>query len=175
MNARLRGGLAVTALVLTACAPDPHDIYVIDAPPVTRAPLPTIPPPPPPASPPPDASGAEGEEPPPPPPPPEPTTFAPNGEVVEVRSLDNTFRVETIEIVAGTEVLWINGGRNEHNVLPVDEIADIAGFRVERDDFTPGDEYSYVFDTPGVFPYYCSIHGTQNAGMIGAVIVNPPA
>lgn len=166
MRAPLRCGLAAAALILTACAPDPHDIYAVDAPPVTRAPLPTTVPPPPPVS------IAEGEE---PPPPPEPTTFDANGEVVEVRSLDNTFRLETVEIVAGTEVLWFNGGRNEHNVLPVDEVADIVGFRVERDNFTPGDQYSYVFDTPGVFPYFCSIHGTQNAGMIGTVIVNPPA
>lgn len=166
MRMPLRCGLAAAALILTACAPDPHDVYTVDVPPVTRAPLPTTVPPPP------AEAVAEGEE---PPPPPEPTTFDANGEVVEVRSLDNTFRLETVEIVAGTEVLWINGGRNEHNVLPVDEVADLAGFRVERDDFTPGDQYSYVFDTPGVFPYFCSIHGTQNAGMIGTVIVNPPA
>jgi plastocyanin len=165
MKTLIRVGLAAAALVGSACAPDPHDVYTVEAPPATRAPLPatTVPVEPEPA--------ADGE----PPAPPEPTTFAPNGEVVEVRSLDNTFRLETIEIDAGTEVLWVNGGRNEHNVLPVDEVAAFAGFRVEREDFTPGDEYSYVFDTPGVFPYYCSIHGTQNAGMIGTVIVNAPA
>lgn len=169
MKTLTRCGLAAAVLLVSACAPDPHDVYTVDAPPATRAPLPatTVP-----VAPAPEPA-ADGEEP--PPPPAEPTTFAPNGEVVEVRSLDNTFRLETIQIEAGTEVLWINGGRNEHNVLPVDEVAAFAGFRVEREDFTPGDRYSYVFDTPGVFPYYCSIHGTQNAGMIGTVIVDPPA
>jgi plastocyanin len=167
MNTPIRCGLVAAALLLTACAPDPHDIYTVDAPPVTRAPLPTTIPAAGGAN---GADGAAGAA-----SSPEPSTFPATGEVAEVRALDNTFRLETIEVVAGTEVLWINGGRNEHNVLPVDEVADIAGFRVERDDFTPGDEYSHVFDTPGVFPYYCSIHGTQNAGMIGTVIVNPPA
>ena len=102
---------------------------------------------------------------------PPPETFPPNGEVVQVRSLDNTFRPEDVEVVAGTEVWWTNNGRNEHNVLPTD---DTATWGVEVEDFQPGDEYRLVFDTPGVFPYYCSIHGTKEVGMVGTVIVSAP-
>lgn len=95
-------------------------------------------------------------------------TVPPNGVVVDVRALDNTFRPEEIEISAGTEVRWENGGRNDHNVLPADDELD---WGVESDDFTPGDEYSVVFDTPGTYPYYCSLHGTVDFGMIGTVVV----
>lgn len=84
-----------------------------------------------------------------------------------VAALDNTFRPENVEVAAGTEVSWTNRGRNEHNVLPTD--GDDWG--VEVDGFQPGDTYSYTFDEPGVYRYYCSLHGTENAGMIGALVV----
>ena len=96
---------------------------------------------------------------------------APNGEVVEVRSLDNTYRVADVEVEAGTEVLWVNGGRNDHNVLPVEES---QAWGIDTEDFAPGDEYRYLFDTPGTYLYYCSIHGTKTVGMVGSVTVVTP-
>ena len=115
-----------------------------------------------------EASGdAAGEE-----PVDEPQAFAPNGEAVEARALDNTFRPETVQIEAGTEVLWINGGRNEHNVIPVNED---ETWGVDLEGFQPGDEYRFVFDTPGTYRYYCTIHATKDAGMIGAVEIVAPA
>jgi plastocyanin len=86
----------------------------------------------------------------------------------EVTALDNSFRPENIEVPAGTEVVWTNKGRNEHNVLHVD--GDDWG--VEVDDFQPGASYSQIFDEAGVYRYYCSIHGTTDAGMIGTIVVN---
>ena len=85
----------------------------------------------------------------------------------EVTALDNSFRPENIEVAVGTEVVWTNKGRNEHNVLHID--GDDWG--VEVDDFRPGAAYSHTFDEPGVYRYYCSIHGTTDAGMIGTVVV----
>ncbi len=148
------GGIGL-ALLGAACAPDPLDTYGAgDAAPATLPPLPTTTAPP------------AGEEPAPAP------TFPANGETVEVRSLDNSFVAASVEIEAGTEVRWVNGGRNDHNVLPVDESLD---WGIERGEFVPTDEYSHVFDQPGVYPYYCSIHGTKEAGMVGAIIVTEPA
>ena len=150
------------ALAGASCASDPLDTYSVteeDAPPATRAPLPIT------------TTEPSADE------PGEVTetelgaVFEPNGQTVEVRSLDNTFRDETVTIDAGTEIHWINGGRNDHNVLPVD---DSLTWGVDRDTFVPGTEYSFVFDTPGVYPYYCSIHGTAEVGMIGAIIVEDP-
>ena len=164
--ARLAGLVAIGALAVAACAPDGPDAYTApenDAPPATRAPSTSEP-----ESDGGAADGAAGEA-------VEDTdqstpveTFPPNGETVVVLGVDNTFREETIEIEAGTEVLWENRGRNDHNVLPVDETED---WGAQTEDFVPGDEYARVFDTPGEYPYYCSIHGTTDVGMIGTVIV----
>ena len=158
-------GIAI-ALVGASCAPDPLDTYStpgqeVDAPPATRAPLPTTTT----ATEPVEFAAGESAQ------PEAIAVFAPNGETVDVRSLDNSFIQQDVEIEAGTEVNWINGGRNDHNVLPVDES---LTWGIDRDAFVPGTEYAHVFDTPGVFPYYCSIHGTTEAGMIGAIIVTEP-
>jgi plastocyanin len=84
-----------------------------------------------------------------------------------VTALDNTFTPENIQVEVGTQVVWTNKGRNEHNALHVDG----DGWGVEVDDFQPGDVYAHRFDQPGVYRYYCSIHGTTDAGMIGTVVV----
>ncbi len=98
------------------------------------------------------------------------TTVGSNGQTVEVIALDNSFRPETIEVAAGTAVRWENRGRNDHNVLPAD---DAQSWGAPTEAFLPGDEYTWVFSEPGTFAYYCSIHGTKDAGMIGTVVVTP--
>lgn len=90
-----------------------------------------------------------------------------DGSAVDVESLDNTFRVANIQVEPGTTVTWTNDGRNEHNVLPSEGDA----WGVDVDAFQPGDVYEQTFDEPGVYDYYCSIHGTTTAGMIGTVVV----
>jgi plastocyanin len=92
------------------------------------------------------------------------------GVVAEIDSLDNTFRPGEVEVAAGTEVVWVNKGRNDHNVLPVE--GDDWG--VEVDDFAPGDTYIHRFTEPGSHPYYCSLHGTTTRGMVGTVVVTAP-
>jgi plastocyanin len=92
---------------------------------------------------------------------------APTGVVVDVQALDNTFRPERVEIAVGDEVVWTNGGRNEHDVLHVE--GDDWGVTV--DEFQPGDEYRHVFSEPGEYRYYCTIHGTAEVGMVGTVVV----
>jgi plastocyanin len=97
-----------------------------------------------------------------------PSSVAPNGEEVEVLALDNNFRPEELEVEAGTTVIWENGGRNDHNIVPADD-SDSWGVGIEQ--FRPGDVYSYAFTTPGEYPYYCTLHGTADFGMIGTVVV----
>lgn len=91
-----------------------------------------------------------------------------DGEVVDVIALDNSFRAETIEVSAGTAVHWQNRGHNDHNVMPIDET---QTWGAQTEEFVPGDDYTRVFDEPGTYPYYCSIHGTKEVGMVGTVIV----
>ena len=84
-----------------------------------------------------------------------------------VQVLDNTFRAQEIEVAAGTEVVWDNGGRNDHNVLPVEGDA----WGVEAADFEPGATYRHRFTEPGTYAYYCSLHGTTTKGMVGSIVV----
>ena len=93
--------------------------------------------------------------------------MAPTGGSVVVEAIDNTFRAETIEVAPGTEVRWENRGRNEHDIVPVAD-----GWGIEVGEFDPGDTYEHVFSTPGEYRYYCSLHGTETAGMVGTVVVS---
>lgn len=101
------------------------------------------------------------------------STYPPNGESTEVLALDNNFVVQDIEVVAGTEVVWNNKGRNPHNVLPEGDKV-VTTWGVMETDFLPGATFSHVFDRPGTYTYYCSIHGTAKAGMFGTVTVTAP-
>lgn len=105
------------------------------------------------------AEGADGEG---------ATTVAPTGETMVVDTLDNSFQPETITVEAGTEVIWENRGRNEHNVIPEDEDPD---WTFEADQLQPGESVSHVFGKPGTYRYYCSIHGNVDIGMPGVVVV----
>lgn len=92
----------------------------------------------------------------------------PTGVVVPVVALDNSFRPQSIEIHVGDEVVWENRGANEHNVLSIE--SDTWG--VEVADFQPGAVYAHVFTEPGEYQYFCSIHGNEQVGMVGTIIVS---
>jgi plastocyanin len=100
-------------------------------------------------------------------------SFPANGERVTVVALDNNFLPEKAEIVAGTEVVFKNNGRNPHNVVPADD-PKATTWGVLETDFMPTQSYSRVFDTPGTYVYYCTIHGSAKAGMVGSIVVTEP-
>jgi len=100
-------------------------------------------------------------------------TYPPNGETTKVLSLDNNFIPQVIEVKAGTEVLWENNGRNPHNVVPADDPKATEWGALEAA-FQPKDTYSRVFDRPGTYVYYCTIHGTPKAAMFGTITVTEP-
>jgi len=101
------------------------------------------------------------------------TNFPPNGQSVKVVVLDNNFVAEQTEVVAGTEVVFTNNGRNPHNVVPVDD-PKATTWGVLEADFQPKASYSRVFDKPGTYNYYCTIHGSKKAGMVGRIVVAAP-
>ena len=90
------------------------------------------------------------------------------GDAVEVEAIDNSFVPEAAQVAAGTEVTFVNAGRNSHNVVPEDEDAEWA---VGTEDFQPGDSSSFTFEEPGTYRFYCSIHGTIDTGMPGVLVV----
>lgn len=90
------------------------------------------------------------------------------GDAVEIKAIDNSWQPEAAQVAAGTEVTFVNDGQNDHNLVPEDED---AAWAIDADDFHPGDEASYTFEDPGVYRFYCSIHGTIDAGMPGVLVV----
>lgn len=86
--------------------------------------------------------------------------------VIDTR--DNTFKPQYVTVSAGTKLVFDNRGRTPHNVIPVEADEFEA---VPTEDLQPGDEASIVFDEPGEYPYYCSLHGTKTKGMTGRVKV----
>ena len=92
----------------------------------------------------------------------------------EVAMLDNTFRPDTIEVVAGTEMVFKNEGRSPHNVIANDgsfDSRDTIGGNHES-----GDSWTVTIAEPGTYPYYCSLHAVQRddgtwKGMVGTLVV----
>jgi plastocyanin len=89
-------------------------------------------------------------------------------DAVAVIAQDNRFVAPYIEVSAGTKVDFTNKGRNQHDVVPT---TDGAFAEIPPEDFQPKDEGSITFTVPGDYAYYCSLHGTKDKGMIGAVRV----
>jgi plastocyanin len=87
---------------------------------------------------------------------------------VVVQARDNTFLPQHLAVSPGTRITFDNRGRNDHNALPVE-----AGAfpDVPAEDLEPGETATIVIDEPGEYPYYCSLHGTTTAGMVGSIRV----
>jgi plastocyanin len=90
-----------------------------------------------------------------------------DGPEADVKVLDNSFNDENIQVAPGTKVVWTNDGRQDHDVVP----ADGDDWGVAPADFGPDTVYEHTFDQPGTYRYFCSLHGTAVAGMVGAVVV----
>jgi plastocyanin len=84
-----------------------------------------------------------------------------------VTARDNEFDIENIQVSAGATVVWTNEGQQDHNIIPVDD----GEWGVDITGFQPDAIYEHTFDEAGTYRYYCSLHGTEDAGMTGAVVV----
>ncbi len=92
-------------------------------------------------------------------------------EPVKVTVTDNEYTPTEINVTAGQSVTFTNIGANAHDIVPSDPDANV-GFGVSIERFTDGNPYTYEFDRPGEYQFYCSIHGTKKgSGMAGIVIV----
>ena len=93
---------------------------------------------------------------------------------VTVVVTDNAFTDRIILVSPGTEVVWVNEGRNDHNVRPSAEGPGPGWFaEVDVGSLADGGSGSVTFDSVGDFPYFCSFHGTARRGQRGRVIVVP--
>jgi len=112
-----------------------------------------------------DAAAADQGE---PGPPPDDAVDLTGQAEVTVAVGDNEYTERTIVVSPGTDVTWLNEGLNRHNVIASvpDSFEDI-----ETVDLDDGGSATRTFDTAGDYAYYCSIHGTVDAGQRGWVYV----
>jgi plastocyanin len=84
----------------------------------------------------------------------------------QVFGYDDVFSPDIIEVAAGGEVEWRIEGDNVHNIFASD-LSWQSDPAMER-----GDTYTRTFDEPGVYSYFCTLHGTpEGEGMAGYVVV----
>ncbi|WP_168916393.1 cupredoxin domain-containing protein [Microcella flavibacter] len=97
----------------------------------------------------------------------------------EVLTIGLEFKPENITVPVGTTVTWTNGETIGHTVTSGawGEVNESTGLRGSQ---TPdglydhalsakgseGDSFSFTFDEPGEYPYYCQPHLTMNAMVI---------
>lgn len=89
-------------------------------------------------------------------------------ETVTVSMEDNFFDQANITVPAGTTVTWVQNGDNPHTTTSYDGLWDsgmIAG--------GSGESFSYTFEEPGTYEYYCIPH--EALGMVGTVTVTDDA
>jgi plastocyanin len=78
----------------------------------------------------------------------------------EVKIDNFSFSPATLTVTVGTTVTWTN-----HDDIPHTVVSDDKVFKSKVLD--TDEKFSYTFDKPGVYPYFCSIHPK----MTGKVVV----
>lgn len=87
-----------------------------------------------------------------------------------VNMYDNAFNAPVVHVPVGVRVKWMNVGKNVHNAVASD--SSWSAGKPGAVDIPVGGEQDLVFDKPGVYPYYCTYHGTKDGkGMAGVVVV----
>jgi plastocyanin len=88
-----------------------------------------------------------------------------------VGMLDNVYTRDVTRVPVGTEVVFRNQGKTVHNAVAVNGLwstADSAG----SDVLQPGQSAAVTVDRPGVYRYYCTLHGTRDGdGMYATLVV----
>jgi len=80
--------------------------------------------------------------------------------VVEIHNMK--FNPPTLSIAAGTKVTWVNEDSSPHTVTDKGKVFRSAGLDTK-------DSFSYTFESPGEFTYFCTIHPM----MTGKIVVKP--
>lgn len=107
-------------------------------------------------------------------PPPPQQVEEPVGEV-DVGIGDSFFAPKDITVPAGATVRWENGGNIAHSVTAADGSWDSSPACPQAKCMDPGEVFTQTFTTPGVFAYYCKLHGTPvGTGHAGTIRVVAP-
>ena len=78
-------------------------------------------------------------------------------------TIDNfAFEPETLTVAPGTSVTWVNRDEEPHTVVSADKAV-----RYKSQALDTNDKFSFVFDKPGTYRYFCSVH----THMVGTIVV----
>jgi plastocyanin len=106
-----------------------------------------------------------------------PTSLA--AQTVSVSMTDaNQFSPSTIDVPRGQTVVWTNTGRSPHTVTDdsskasnkADAVLPQGAEAWDSGTVGPGATFSRVFDTPGQYTYFCTLH--EGAGMVARINVS---
>ncbi len=78
------------------------------------------------------------------------------------------FQPDSLTVPAGTTVTWVNRDIVRHTVTSTEGLFDSG--RLEF-----GGSFTYTFEEPGTFDYYCTIHPTMQGTVIVTEAEQPPA
>ncbi len=95
---------------------------------------------------------------------PAPAAAAPAATSAAVNVQGFTYQPMDLTVAAGTTVTWTNNDSVAHTVTWDDMSVD-SGL------FDQGETFTYTFDAPGTYGYYCIPHGSPGSGMHGSVTV----
>jgi len=76
------------------------------------------------------------------------------------------FSPASITVPRGTTVTWVNQDSANHVILNDAQGSVAQGALFTSNSLGKGAEFSYKFDNPGTYPYYCSIHPSMKATVI---------
>ena len=92
-----------------------------------------------------------------------PTKAAPSPQAEEMTAtvkIDNfSFSPNTLQIKAGTKVTWTNADDIPHTVVSDDKVFKSKALDTDE-------KFSFSFDKPGTYPYFCSLHPKMTAKVI---------
>lgn len=80
-----------------------------------------------------------------------------------------SFVPREIHVAPGATVTWTNSSPLAHTVTADDGVSFDSGL------FGNGETFSQLFDTPGVYAYFCQPHGSAGGiGMSAVIVVDDP-
>jgi len=81
---------------------------------------------------------------------------------------NSRFQPNTLTVKVGTTVTWINQDNFIHTVTSGTSPSEKSGL-FDSGDLSGGETFSFTFDQPGTYDYFCVPH--YSMGMIGKIIV----
>jgi plastocyanin len=80
-------------------------------------------------------------------------------EAIEIKIDNFSFMPQDMTVAVGTTVTWVNRDDIPHNVRSTDDLFKSKALDTD-------DKFSFKFDKPGTYAYYCSIHPKMTAKII---------